>query len=96
MTELWLGRRFTRNERGNFEAWAKVGVDRVCLEVDGHFVAPEDREPETILLKLHHRLQKAAREKWAVREATSVQHSFSGGLDHYRVTLTEADLRNLP
>ena len=47
------------------------------------------------LLKLHHQLQSAARERWAAGEAKPVLHSFSGKLDHYRIVISESDLRDL-
>jgi hypothetical protein len=93
MTQLWLGRRFQLNERGNYEAWGKSQGERISVEIDSSFIEPERGDPETFLLKMHPDIQRAAREKWVAGEAAPVIHPFSGRFDHHRVTLSRKDLR---
>lgn len=93
MKQLWVGRRFQLNERGHYEAWSKSQGERISVEIDASFMDPTAGDPETLLLKMHTHIQRAAREKWAAGETTPVAHPFSGRLDHHRVTLSIEDLR---
>ena len=93
MKQLWVGRRFQLNERGHYEAWSKSQGERISVEIDASFIDPKAGDQETLLLKMHANIQRAAREKWAAGETTPVAHPFSGRLDHHRVTLSIEDLR---
>jgi hypothetical protein len=93
MKQLWLGRRFQLNERGHYEAWGKSQGERVSVEIDPSFIDREQGHPETALLKMHASIQRAAREKWAAGDAAPIPHTFSGRLDHHRVTLSSEDFK---
>jgi hypothetical protein len=93
MKQLWLGRRFQLNEKGRYAAWGQSQGERLSVEIDANFIDPKAGDPETLLLKMHANIQRAAREKWAANEATPVAHPFSGRLDHHRLTLSIEDLR---
>ena len=67
--------------------------ERISVEIDASFIDPKAGEPETLLLKMHANIQRAAREKWAAGESTPVAHPFTGRLDHHRVTLSTNDLK---
>jgi hypothetical protein len=70
----------------------KSGDQRISVEVDPAVAEREAGGAETVLTKLHPMSQRAARGKWAAGEDTQVLHSFTGRLDHYRVTLSSDDL----
>src|SRR5690606_5382209 len=96
VSELWLGRRFQLNDRGNYAAFGKSRGERVSVEIDPSFHKGATGDPETFLLKQHAIIQRAAREKWAAGEATVVLHPFSGRLDYHLVTLSSKDLKRSP
>jgi hypothetical protein len=77
VTQLWVGRRFQLNERGHYEAWGNVQGERISVEIDSSFIDRKAGDPETILLKMHANIQRAACEKWAAGEAAPVIHPFA-------------------
>ena len=93
MKQLWVGRRFQLNERGHYEASSKSQGERVSVEIDANSIDPKAGDPETLLLKMHANIQRAAREKWAAGDTTPVAHPFTGRRDHHRVTLSTNDLK---
>ena len=93
MNQLWVGRRFQLNERGNYEAWSKSQGERISVEIDASFIGPTAGDPASLLLEMHANIQRAAREKWAAGESTPVAHPFSGRVDHHRETLSINDLK---
>lgn len=95
MNQLWLGRRFQLNDEGNYAAWGKSRSERVSVEIDSNVYEAQPGDPESVLLRLHPKIQRAAREKWVAGETTPVQHPFSGRLDYHRLTLSSQDLERL-
>jgi hypothetical protein len=93
VARVWLEKRLTRNERGNFEVAGDCGRERIVVELDRSLTVgvPLEKQ-EAAFLADHSRIQNAARRKHAAGEAYPVYHSYSDEFSHRLIALTDFDL----
>lgn len=91
--QVWLEKRVTVNQRGNFVFAGDCGTERIRVEIDPTITASElPAEAEAAVLAMHSRIQKAARHKHSLGEAYAVRPSGLARLQYSLIALTDLDL----
>jgi hypothetical protein len=92
--QLWIGRRFRENDKGNYTVTGGCGKERVEVEIAPTFLtAGQDKDPPSALVRMHPKIREAARRKWGSGETNAVYHPFSKQLNYYLISITQDDLR---
>lgn len=91
--QIWLEKRATVNQRGNFEFAGDSGRDNIVVEIDPEIiVAGRQGESGRSVVAMHGRIQRAAQRKYRAGEAYPVYESYSSYLEHRLIALTPSDL----